>query len=123
MPTIFDISTVVKQTPLTLVLEHRDDQDSSPVNNIKFILSIEANGVSNRIEATVNLNTNLISLKLSSINNPKSHCFLACAGKALIKPLIECFNTDIQQYLICLRQKGLFIVTDIVNCIIECLDS
>ena len=117
MPTIFDISTVVKQTPLTLVLEYRGYQD------ITFILSIEAHGASGKIEAIVNLNTNLISLNLSPLDDPKSRCLLICAGKALIKPLIECFNADIQKYLTCLKPKGLSIVTDIVSCIAECIDS
>ena len=121
--TIFDVSTSINQAPLTLVFkyDYEEPQRGIQPDAITFTLSIEkANHIFAEIKAVATFATQSIDLTFNSID-PQFLCLIGCAGKALIKPLIECFNTDVNQYLACLKSKGLSIVVEIVECAIGCL--
>ena len=67
----------------------------------------------------VNLPAGSVSLHMIHAD-PLTACLLGSAGKGLVKPLIECFDRDIQKYLACLKGKGLSVASDIASCAAGC---
>jgi hypothetical protein len=120
--TIFDVSTSINQAPLTLVFkyDYEEPQRGIQPDAITFTLFVKTNGVSAEIKAIATFATQSINLTFNSID-PQSLCLIGCAGKALIKPLIDCFNTDVNKYIDCLKSKGLSIAVEIAECAIGCL--
>ncbi|MBK8750350.1 MAG: hypothetical protein IPL99_01305 [Candidatus Competibacteraceae bacterium] len=127
--TIFDVSTV----PLTLVLSYKYDDPpqwkggNQQPDSVEFTLSIKKTDTittTTELKAVTTLavpqSINL-SFNLADPLDPLSLRLISCAGKVLIKPLIECLNVDSHQYLICLKSKGLSIAVEIVGCVLGCL--
>jgi hypothetical protein len=116
---IFDITTVIKKSPVSLRLTASYDEIHSRPPSIEFELEVKTVTGASLITAISNLDTSAVSLNIT-VTDKLTLCLLACAGKALLGPLIECFNTDIIKYLVCLRGKGFTIAADAIACAINC---
>ena len=90
------------------------------VQSVEFLLSVQAGDKTAELKAQTNFATAEVSV-VAVLTDPLTLCLLKCAGKALLGPLIECFNKDIGKYLECLRSKGLSIAIDVVACSAECV--
>lgn len=115
---LFNISTVGPQGLVILVFsfDYVDDYSTS----IDFKLSLTGVYSSAEVNAIADLRDSKVSLELSAID-PITICLVACAGKSILKPLLECFNKDKKQYLACLKSKGLEIAADAAACAVDCL--
>lgn len=90
------------------------------VRKIDFTLKIQFDDVNTLLTVHVDLLDKNVSVNLSLVEDSLTNCLLGCAAKALLKPLIECFDKNISKYLECIRSKGLSIALNIVNCAADC---
>ena len=131
MPTIFDVKVATRKGELAISLNYEESAWSAtePAFTLRVAIGDKHttaefkakfdDGVKSP-DATVSPSVNAT---FSITTDPLAMCLLGCVGSALVKPLIECFNRDIQKYLECLKSKGLSIAADAVSCAIGCLDK
>jgi hypothetical protein len=113
---IFHISSLLNKEKLTQHLEFIPDES-------EFVLTLEHGSDIYKIRAQVSPRYQQVTLHFSVGMGPQGACLLACAGASLVKPLIECFDPDIQKYIDCLKIKGLVAAYEVAACAAGCFTS
>jgi len=116
---IFDVSASSFEDSLTirLAFEHADWNP----NEVNFTLTIEVGQTKTTANFKANPESTLLTATYSIATDTKTICLLGCVGTVVVQPMLECLNKDINQYITCLKNKGLSIAGKAVACAIECL--
>lgn len=116
---IFSVATKSPNSNESILLEftykHADFQPS----DISFVLLVGTKSRNCELRSDVDLRSGIVSLNLLASSAPIA-CLVACAGSTLAKILVECFNTNVNQYIDCLRSKGVTTAGDLAACATAC---
>jgi len=116
---IFNIATSGKNGPLRLIFSCSYDDGYAPADELNFKLQLSDGTLNTSIIAKSELLNGLVSFQIP-VPDALTTCLLGCAAKALLGPLIECFDKDPSKYLKCLQAKGVSIAQDTAVCATGC---
>ena len=111
------------------------------LNGKKFVLALKVDGDGDKATVSLDVTANgedasltvdvsytpsgpKFSVPTFSVDTATATCLAGC-GLGAIKPIIECAhqNNNVQDFITCVRSKGLSILLDAATCLLPCLSG